>query len=226
MAKSAFVERLDEVQRLLTKQLKPLGFVRKGRTFNRTVEDGVVQVINLQSGAYEIGGRIPLPAELAHLKPDLYGKFAVNLGVFVREVSEKDGTKSPAFIQEYYCCVRDRLGRANGKEHWWSLVNGAEALVADVSAQLESAGLPFLERFGTRQAIIADWIPFNDGPGSRSNIARIDVAVVLASKGQTTSARALLSEQVERAEKQGLHNGHVEYVRELSKRLGLGDIPA
>jgi hypothetical protein len=223
MVKSAFVVRLDEVQNLLTKQLKPLGFVRKGRTFNRTVEDGVVHVINLQTGPYEIGERKPLPPEIAHLQQDFYGKFTVNLGVFVREIYEKDGIKSRNFVQESCCCVRDRLGRTNDKEYWWSLSADAEILANDLSELLIISGLPFLERFGTRKAIIAEWISFNDGPDRLSNIARVDVAVIIAGMGQTSPALTLLSEQVARAAEQG-HKGHVEYVRELSRKLGLGEL--
>ena len=82
--KSEAVQQLDRVQQELLRLVKPLAFRRKGRTFARIVEGDIQQVIALQAGPFEIGS--PLPAEAAHLRPNLYGKFAVNLGVFVPEM--------------------------------------------------------------------------------------------------------------------------------------------
>ena len=62
MAKSANVERLDTVQAFVTGLLKPLGFRRRGRTYNRTREPGVVQVVNLQSDKYPIGDQPDFPS--------------------------------------------------------------------------------------------------------------------------------------------------------------------
>ena len=55
MRKSPFVAALDVVQRSLTSYLRPLGFRKKGRSFNRPVEDGLVHVATLQMGQYPIG---------------------------------------------------------------------------------------------------------------------------------------------------------------------------
>jgi len=45
MAASPYVKALDEIQKALTGFLKPLGFKKKGRTYNRQVGDGLVQVV-------------------------------------------------------------------------------------------------------------------------------------------------------------------------------------
>ncbi len=55
MPKSLVVAALDSIQKELTAFLKPLGFRKKGRTYNRCVHDGLVQAINLQMGQYPIG---------------------------------------------------------------------------------------------------------------------------------------------------------------------------
>lgn len=50
MPKSAYVTALDEIQLAMTAFLNPLGFRRSGRTYNRAVEDELVQVVGLQMG--------------------------------------------------------------------------------------------------------------------------------------------------------------------------------
>ena len=127
MAKSPYVERLDEVQILLWAELKALGFRRRGRVFNRSAEEGVVQVITLQSGQYEVNPIHPLPEGLAEMRQNLYGRFTVNLGVHVWDVWEATfpGGSRPTFINDGYCQVRSRLGQlADGIDRWWSLGSG------------------------------------------------------------------------------------------------------
>jgi hypothetical protein len=222
MPKSRFVERLDEVQTSLTALLKPLAFRRKGRTYNRSVEDGVVQVINLQTGPYEVGQRNPLPPELAHLQQDLYGRFTVNLGVHVREVWECDSTSPwPKTIQEYSCQIRTRLGRQAGQEYWWSLDQSAQTLSTDVAKVLLGEGVEFLERFETRDAILDDWVTMNDGNGRLSKRARVDVAIMLAKRGQSLQAAHLLNEQIQLSSE---NQGHLDYVRSIGQKLGLTEL--
>jgi hypothetical protein len=45
MAASPYVKALDDIQKSLTGFLKPLGFQKKGRTYNRPVGDGLVQAV-------------------------------------------------------------------------------------------------------------------------------------------------------------------------------------
>jgi hypothetical protein len=219
MAKSAYVDRLDEVQASIATLLKPIGFRKKGRTFNRSAEEGVVQVVNLQSGQFPIGEDKPLPSELAHLRPNLYGKFAVNLGVHVKEIWEcEQRGRHPSFIQDYDCAIRTRLGRrSEGKEYWWSLDAPAASIVNDMSPPLLDEGMAFLKRFETRNAILADWISLNDGPERLSARARVDIAIILERCGDKTGASRLLREQIERSPVKGHH----DYVRRLASELDL-----
>ncbi len=225
MAKSPFVERMDEVQASLTQLLMPLGFRRRGRTFNRSAEEGVVQVINLQMGLPTPSFSKPLPVSLAHLNPDVYGLFAVNLGVHVSEISDCDNsrplTKPRRIVQEYECQIRVRLEElAERRDFAASLEQPADVLVSAVGRSLVDVGIPFLERFETRAAIIRDWITFNDLERSLSLRARVDVAIMHATAGRVGEARQLLREQVSRSE----HRGHVTYVGDLARQLGIGDL--
>ncbi len=84
---SEYKKQLDIVQKEVVRFLKPLGFKNKGRTFNRETEQGVWQVINFQSGQFPLGDKYVVPG----LREDMYGKFTVNLGVFVQEFNFLQG---------------------------------------------------------------------------------------------------------------------------------------
>ena len=77
---------LDKIQNEIFEFLKPLGFKKKGRTFNRQTEDGIYQVINIQSG---------------QVYSTAYGSFTINLGIMVKEIYELDSYNKPKdFYQE------------------------------------------------------------------------------------------------------------------------------
>jgi len=160
-AKSEIVLQLDRVQREIGELLKPLGFRRKGRTFVKTVDADMLQVIALQAGPFEIGS--PPPHEVAHLRPNFYGKFTVNLGVFVPEILERT---SPGFtpkgvVTDAHCSIRTRLSHITShQDFWWSLAEPIESLVEEIGSLLIDVGVPFLNRFASRDAIVRDWVTF------------------------------------------------------------------
>jgi hypothetical protein len=219
--KSPFAIRMDEIQARIDPRLKQLGFRKSGRSYNRETDPGIVQVINFQMAAYEppVAGVPPVPA---WLKPDLYGQFAVNLGIFVTEIASAQNLKARAkFILAPGCALRVRLGRLigpTGKEIWWRLDQPIDAVVQDVESALFAKGMIFLERFATRQAIISDWVKFNDTEMHLTNIARLDVGIMLAATGDKKSASGLFREHLARPSQNSRH--HL-YVKELGEKLGL-----
>jgi len=56
MPKQPAAERLDAVQELIGRFLKPLRFRKHGRTYTRAGDEGILQVINLQAGQFSVGG--------------------------------------------------------------------------------------------------------------------------------------------------------------------------
>jgi hypothetical protein len=149
---------MAEIVRRVHPELKQAGFRKRRHTFNRSSEDGVVQVIGFQMGAKLPPGAVPIPG----LRPDLYGLFTVNLGVAVREAWEQSmrlDKPFPAFINDYDCEIRERLGQVLGERYdvWWPL--GAEP--ADTAAVIFDAltgpGLEWLAARGTREAILRVW---------------------------------------------------------------------
>src|SRR5919109_1389766 len=94
-------------------------------------------------GPYDAPGTVEIPG----LRDDLYGKFAVNLGIFVEELHGHFRLEPrPRFAAEYSCELRRRLGEMvpGEGEYWWSLDADPVAVAADVRRALEDHGLPFL----------------------------------------------------------------------------------
>ena len=111
MTKSTFAVAVDKVQATLKPGLAAAGFRARGRTFNRQTSEGLTQVIiGIQMGASDPPGTTYIPG----LRENLHGKFAVNLGVYVPEVALFSGSPFKAWIQEYDCCARARLGELIG----------------------------------------------------------------------------------------------------------------
>lgn len=214
MSVSEFAKAVNEVQRALRPSLKEQGFKVRGRTFNRVTEDGITQVINLQMGASDPPGTNYIPG----LRANMYGLFTVNLGVYIPEVAALHGGRAKSWVQEYYCSIRDRLGPVSGttRDLWWHAHNPDDA-VADIQPRLLSHGLPFLDRFRSKDLILIE-LGGHEYNSDHCATPRIVCAILLATRGHTGSARALLAAQI--LESHNRH--HPAYVRDLAARMGLG----
>lgn len=214
-ARSSQQGKVDEVQATLHAKLKGLGFKKSGRTFNRTTADGLVQVITVQMGAHDPPGTNYIPG----LRENLYGWFTINLGVYVPEVARHHGGgEAKGFVKEYQCCVRSRLGELGPEKTdlWWRN-DAVDTVVPDLVERLDRDGLPFLERFRSRDAILREWRDEVENQGSGGSPPRIVMAIILAEMGELVRARQLLAEQA--GEKS--NPGHPAYIRSLAERLGI-----
>jgi Domain of unknown function (DUF4304) len=215
MAKSLYAQAVDKIQSAIRPLLRERGFRVRGRTFNRQTDDALIQVVNIQMGPSDPPGTSHIPG----LRDNLHGLFAINLGVYVPEVARHHGgSEAKSWVQEYHCCVRARLGElvGGGKEIWWH-ARADEEVIADVRRCLEDDGLPFLERFATRDRILAQWDGQSENMGA-SSPPRIVSAIILAERGEREHAHVLLSQQVLETR----NPGHPKYVRSLAEALGLG----
>lgn len=215
MPKSLYVQAVDKIQRAIGPLLRERSFKVRGRTFNRQTDDGLTQVVNIQMGPSDPPGTSHIPG----LRDNLHGLFAINLGVYVPEVGRRQGGgEAKTWVQAYHCCVRARLGElaGGGKEIWWH-ARADEEVIADVRRCLEDEGLPFLERFATRDLILAQWDGQAQNMGA-SSPPRIVSAIILTERGEREAARLLLSQQM----LETWNPGHPKYVRSLAEALGLG----
>lgn len=217
MAKSKYAKMVDGIQAALRPLMKTRGFKVRGRTFNRRTDDELTQVVNLQMGPSDPPGT----TYFRGLRKNLHGLFTVNLGVYVPEVSRIHGRgEVRSWVQDYHCCVRARLGEAADKTRdvWWRA--RADGAVADeVGRLLEAEGFPFLDRFSTRDKILAEWRDRSQNMGA-SAPPRIVMAIILAERGQREQARALLARQAIETR----NPGHPDYVRKLASKLAVGSL--
>src|SRR5436305_15271345 len=86
--------------------LRASGFRKQRNVFNRESESGLVQVIGFQMGQHMPPGTPEVPG----LRPNLYGAFTINLGLYFSEVAEPLGRPKPKFVRDLHCHVRQRLG--------------------------------------------------------------------------------------------------------------------
>jgi len=217
MAKSTYAQAVDEIRKALRPLMKSRGFRVRGRTFNRTTEDGLTQVVNIQMGASDPPGT----TYIAGLRENMHGLFTVNLGVYVPEVARyHGGGEAGAWVQEYHCCVRARLGEVSGENRdlWWPS-RFDDAVVDDIRNRLEPGGFAFLERFSTRDKILGEFHDSSERVGV-GGPPRIVTAIILAERGQKDLARELLAKQVLETR----NPGHPDYVRKLAKRLGIENL--
>ncbi len=208
---------MDHIQSDMAELFRTRGFRKRNRTYNRVGKDGLVQVINFQMGRYDPPGTYEIPG----MRENLYGYFTVNLGVFVPEVEEIEYPgESKKFIAEFSCHLRARLGDLRGArtDLWWPLV-APEMVSADIRERLIKDGLPFLERFGSREAIVKDWIDFNQTLLSGEANARVIVGIILAKLGRAEEASLQFTKQIERA----TNPMQVDNLKKLAARLGLSN---
>jgi hypothetical protein len=183
-----------EVEAAVHAALKPKGFTKRGRTFNRVTEDRLVQVIQLQ-----LGQRI------------LENQLTVNLGVFVPEVAEVLGEPARDFVTEPTCCIRTRLGTLapEGQDVWWPVAGAS--VPGDIIHRLERDGLPFLRRLASRDGIVTGLTDDDCEYGTRPGIVK---AIIVAKRGDLPAAREFLL-PLASAPASG------RYIRNLAEKLGV-----
>ncbi len=213
--KTKSVQAMDEVQASVRPFLKELGFRARARAFNRTTSDGIIQVVEFQLGRFD-----PPGTHYVGFKQNWYGKFTVNVGVYIPEVDTlKPSLKSSLpFVHEYDCFIRRRLG-ALGPEHrdiWWNL-DSVHEQAAEVFQRVERDALPFLAQFETRDAILQLWMREDASLSSlERQRQRIACAIILAIRGQGEEARSILSALLREEPSKAMP-------RDVMRQLGLGE---
>ena len=202
---------LDNIQRDIYLFLKPLGFKKKGRTFNRQTEDGIYQIINIQSGRYEFGDKYVIPG----FRENYYGKFTINLGVMVKEIYELESHNKPKDIyQEYDCQIRERLPHLTIKQdHWWTISDDNNKTAKEVIEGLSSHGLNWLDNFVNRDNICRN-LGNLEGVSRR---AKLDVALIEIHRDKA-KAEKLFQDYYDNIE---IKIGHKEYVKRLANQVGV-----
>jgi hypothetical protein len=207
MPKSEYAVNLTTIVSEVDKQLlKGKGFIKKGNYFNRTTEDGLIQVIGFQSGQYA---------------KSEYGTFVINSGVFVPEIATFFNWKPKAFAYEYDCAeaLRGRISAGkstndNGisNEVWFSLSDEPLKTVDIIISLIERECTEFLNKLETKERVLA----FLKAKPKVVN-DRVVLAAMLLHRGEKDEAMSLLKEQYAITE----NKFHKEYLIKLAERLSL-----
>lgn len=205
MTKTPHAESMERIAGLIGAFLKARGFRKRRHTFNRSTPDGLVHVVNLQMGTHPVGDH----AEIPGFRQNLYGKFTVNLGVFVPELYREMLQRDPAeFVNEYDCSMRARfsdLVQTDG-DLWWNLGGGENGTATEIIEMLDQHGLPFLERFANRDDVVQYW-PAVCEARKLSPRPHLDVALILQHLGRSAEAVAAFQRHMA----QDNHPAHIKY---------------
>lgn len=210
-------DRIRIVENEVHAALKPLGYKKKARTWNRTAEPGVVHVIQMQLGRFDPPGTVEIPG----VRENMHGRFTINVGVYVAEVEQHlsaFAANRSETIAEPRCCVRTRLAQIAGDPDTWWPSAATDASLSDIVTRLRRDALPFLDEVGTRDGVVrisASHTP-EEHWGSRRPIIG---AVILATRGDLDAARPLF----EAANRYELERSSTQttYARDLAARFGI-----
>ena len=202
--------------------LKEAGFRKRRHTFNRSSgDDRMVHVLNFQMGAYDPSGT----AEIPGLRPNLYGRFTINLAVFVPAMHRMN-LSSREWFSDYHCQLRKRIGELlpERADVWWRLDHrGAEA---DAVAAVRDTGLPWLDQFGSYDSLLQVW---ERGGGTAVGLnfpaAALDIADVHLSRGERDKAETLLADYVSQVH-QTRQPGHLDILRKYLSERDFEDLAA
>jgi hypothetical protein len=204
---------LDKVEKDVFAKLKPLGFKKNGRTFNRRLDNGIIEVINFQSGQYPVGQGYEIPG----FRENLYGKFVVNLGVCIESLYKfQSPTEDKKYYKEYDCQIRDRLGTLiTGQDYWWTITDDNEKITQEIIEGLETKGLEWFSGIDSKEKIILNngQLPYDATPR-----AKLDIALIVWFEDKVKGSE-LFKEYYHNIEP--AKSSHREYVKDLAKELNI-----
>lgn len=132
---------VDEIESTVFQWAKQYGFKKYGRTFNRIVDQDIVQVIHFQNGCPEKG---------------VYGVLWVNLGIRVPECASFPNEQKK-YYKEYECNIRCRLDEyIDHMDNPYNLRENPQKIAGDIIEKLSRAILPIFDALSSRERIIKD----------------------------------------------------------------------
>ena len=202
MAKSEYAKKLDHIQAETEKNLSMSGYCKRGRTFTRSLDSGLIHVINFQMG-----------------RRYLYGKFTINLGVCVPEIYRMIWDEDePKFVDHGDCEIKKRIGElvSPPKDLWWDLNKNPKKLSKKVVVHINIFGMPYLNQFISHDDIIQEWNEHGENIGLPPR-AGLSIAILLANRGKHEQARSLLIQEYKRKKDEP----YAEFVVDIAQRLGI-----
>jgi hypothetical protein len=199
--------------------LKQHGFRKRRYGFNRATSDGLVQVVHFWMAPFEPSAWTEVPG----LRERRYGGFRLDFGVWVPAM-DRSGSPRTEWVNEYNCNLRATIGRLINPESWadfwWDLQREDAAQVAE-NALLE-LGLPWLDRFGSKEDILAAFGAEGAIAIGLSPAGALDIADLYASLGRDDDARRTLEDYVSSP----VRGNHAGYLAKYLAERGHDDLVA
>ena len=197
--------------------LKSSGFRKRRHSFNRALPSDLVHVVDFQMGPFDPPGTEYVPP----FRVNLYGRFTINLGVYVPEIARRLDSSRNGWVNEYDCHMRQRIGAVmpDRVDTWWPLDDPPRAAEAAADA-LEGHGLPWLDDYRDHDAITAAYLRDQREHLGMAPAAGLHVGLMLLERGDHATGSSVLREYI----RQPLNSAHREYVVELLTRQGLQEL--
>jgi Domain of unknown function (DUF4304) len=173
--------------------LKKAGFRKRRHCFNRSAHDGLVHVVYFWQAPKEP----PAWTEVPGLRERLYGSFRLDFGVYIPEMT-RSRTPRGSWINDYDCHLRRTIGQLMGQSNsglWWRLDSPDISAVA--GRALIDYGLPWLNSFPDREAVIATFDEIGPLALGMSPAGPLDMADLLRATGRTADERRILESYVD-----------------------------
>ena len=191
---------------LLAPRLKGAGFRKRRHTFNRRTGDGLVHVLVFWMAPKQP----PAWTEAPGLRVRLFGSFRLVLGVWVPEMT-RVGARPSDWVDDHQCQLR-RAGP-------WCALDDEDADSLAMST-LEEQALPWLDQFGSKQAVIDRFESDGALAIGLTPAGDLDIAELQQALGHAADARLTLERYVGR----GMHRTHADYLAEYLPGVGHADL--
>lgn len=200
--------------------LRERGYRRRSNSFNRTVEpDGIIHVVNFQMGAFHPPGTVEIPA----LRSNLYGRFTINLGVWLPGIAETGFDQPPeaarAFVNDYHCQIRARIGELlpERTDMWWRLDLPGHQLTDIVTTALTDYGFPWLARFTAWDAVVAQLEAAPADPNWFMSPPRLTAMKMRLARGQRPQAERDFAEHMDACRRNPRNPGHLQVLTRIAR---------
>lgn len=181
--------------------LRSEGFRRRGSTFRREPEQGLLQTVAVETG-------LAYPT-----RPSLtYGHFAVDLLVDLDDVLlldsfPQDNQPRREIAPRHATVARMRLG-ADWHDMWWPMVGDPQTASDEVVEKLVHEGLPFLARFASRAGIEDELV--TSRPATFARAVPELLAALHLRRQEYLDAQRILTEYLEQSEVPAAHRRWLE----------------
>lgn len=182
MNKSIYSLKLDEIEKTIEPFFERRGFIYRKRGFIKSKNGNLIQLV-------ELG--------MARSHSMYYGKFTVDISIFIPEVYEALYEKKlPKKVSSSHCEIVKRLPslQKGVGDRWWDTTQIHNS-VSDISSLMLKFGFPFLENLSDRKSILAEWKLVGDSL-SIAPRSKLVMAIISHNIGRVNDAIKLLTSEM------------------------------